>query len=216
LVGYDHTRYSCLLLGKDVKNISLQDEGLGNSVDISCYPKDPQSELHVAISTSQNQTIGPFIIPSKAYLNLEHSFEALKSRVDDLANSLASSNARINADVKKLVDILALEPQAECIVLKGKEICSGYVDTGPREWDANNRATRVVKHDYATPFAQKPVVIDSIVAYGANSDPRTFAIFKTTKDDQDGFNFSLVEKNDKDTSFTIRYHWLAIGIPKEK
>jgi hypothetical protein len=56
LIGYDESRYSCSLLGKDVKNISLEAEGLGNSVDISCSPKDAASEMHIAINTSQNQT----------------------------------------------------------------------------------------------------------------------------------------------------------------
>ncbi len=102
LVDYDHTRYSCSILGKDVKNIVLADEGLGNSVDISCFPKDSQAELHIAINTSQNQTIGPFIIPSKAYLDLQSSITALQDRVDELMDSLKAEKESVQQLTSRL------------------------------------------------------------------------------------------------------------------
>jgi hypothetical protein len=109
LKGYDNSRYTCSLLGQDVVNFDLAAKGLGNSVDIACFPKDPQSELHIAINTSQNQTIGPFIVPSKAYLALQESFAALSSRADELDRSLAAvkadgekTRAAINEQFKKL------------------------------------------------------------------------------------------------------------------
>jgi hypothetical protein len=68
---------------------------LGNSVDISCFPKDSASEFHIAINTSQDQTIGPFVIPSEAYLDLEQKFAALGSRVDDLATLLTANRAAL-------------------------------------------------------------------------------------------------------------------------
>lgn len=109
LRGYDHSRYTCSLLGQDTVDFDLSAKGLGNSVDIACFPKDTQSELHVAIETSQNQTIGPFVIPSKAYLDLQQMFGALSMRADELDASLASAKtdlaktkAAINEQFKKL------------------------------------------------------------------------------------------------------------------
>jgi hypothetical protein len=81
---------------------------LGNSVDISCTPKDAASEVHIAINTSQNQTIGPFVIPSKAYLDLQQRFDALAGRIDDLTNMLIANKA---AMAQTRVDINSVLPK---------------------------------------------------------------------------------------------------------
>jgi hypothetical protein len=111
LVDYDNSRYSCTLKGKDIKNFNLAAEGLGNSVDIPCSPKDADAELHIAINTNQNQTVGPFVIPSKAYLDLEQKYVALGTRVDALESflqtnqaALTQTRADINTEFKKLAD----------------------------------------------------------------------------------------------------------------
>jgi len=96
LKGYDEKQFSCLLNGRDVKDRDIQAEGLGNAFDLSCQPKNRESETHVAVNTSQDQTIGPFVIPSKSYLELQNLVLRMTSRVDSLSNSLAASNKKID------------------------------------------------------------------------------------------------------------------------
>lgn len=83
-------------------------------MDISCSPKDAADELHIAINTSQNQTIGPFVVPSQAYIDLQQRFETLSGQLDDLTNLLLANKAALaqtKADINTLLPkIRKLEP----------------------------------------------------------------------------------------------------------
>jgi hypothetical protein len=132
LKGYDESRYTCSLLGQNVVDFDLAARGLGNSVDIACFPKDSSSELHVAINTSQDQTIGPFVVPSKAYLELQQSFTALSGRTDDLEKSLAT----VKADGEKMRT--AINEQFKKLSAWGADLANKYNDASPKgEWGYN-------------------------------------------------------------------------------
>ena len=130
-----------------------------------------------------------------------------------IMNQIKELDEKTTPQVAELKAALLSEPKSECIVLKGKQICSGSIRTTSQHWISGNRATRSVSHNYAIPFAEKPVIIDSIVASALNQ-PYTFSIYHKNRDDQNGFEYRLIEKSETPTSFDVLYQWLAIGIPR--